>query len=222
MPSLHRMLVGSRGRKPRRRVALIASSVLLPAALASSALAAAPTPESLATCYGSLANGTATADQPNLMNYQFKCDSRITAYTIVANRAPRNFDVLDAFSTTALVLDPHGNIVSDESFGCEGTMPGDGINCNAGAGGFMGAWNVAQGSFDLTDPYCKTLAPNAKPGTAATPQAIVQLVVTDVTGAQDGPFRLAPSTACPAVPDRAPTPKSKKKTKKTTRHRTRA
>jgi hypothetical protein len=105
-------------------------------------------------------------------------------------------------------------------------MPGDGINCNAGAGGFMGAGNQAQGSFDLTDPYCKTLPAKAKPGTPATPQAIVQLIVTDTSGAQDGPFRLTPSAACPRVPDRAPTPKKAKKTKKTKKrtrqHRTRA
>jgi hypothetical protein len=188
--------------------------------LAASAFAALPTPESLTTCYGWLAKGTPTADQPNLTNYQFNCDGRITAYTIVANRLPRSFDVIDAFSTTANVFDTHANIVSNESFGCEGAMPGDGVNCNAGAGGYMGAWNLAQGSFDLTDPYCKTLPPHAKPGTPATPQAIVQLIVTDTTGAQDGPFRLTPKTACPPVPDRVPTPKPKKK--KTLRHRTRA
>ncbi|HEY8764956.1 MAG TPA: hypothetical protein VIM18_12240 [Solirubrobacteraceae bacterium] len=154
------------------------------------------------------------------MNYRFHCDGRISAYTIVANRRPRNFDVIDAFSTTADVLDAQGNIVSNQSFGCEGTTPGNGINCNAGAGGYMGAWNNDQGSFDLTDPYCKTLAPDAKPGTLATPQATVQLIGTDTTGAQDGPFRLTPSSSCPQVPDRAPRLKPKKT--KTRRHRTRA
>ena len=220
MPSLHRMLVASCGRSPRLRAAAIASSVLVPAVLAASALAALSTPESLTTCYGSLAKGTPTADQPNLMNYRFHCDGRISAYTIVANRRPRNFDVIDAFSTTANVLDAQGNIVSNQSFGCEGTTPGNGINCNAGAGGYMGAWNNDQGSFDLTDPYCKTLAPDAKPGTLATPQATVQLIGTDTTGAQDGPFRLTPSSSCPQVPDRAPRLKPKKT--KTRRHRTRA
>jgi hypothetical protein len=196
---------------------VVAFSVLLPAAFASSALAAPPPPQSAATCYGSLAAASPTADQPNLMNYQFKCDGRITAYTILANRRPRDFEVIDDFSTTADVLNGQGNIDSTQSFGCEGTMPGNGINCNAGAGGFSSAWNVQKGSFDLSDPYCKTLAANAAPGTYATPQATVQLVVTDVSGAQDGPFRLAPANACPAVPDRVPFPI--KKTKKTkTRH----
>jgi len=99
------MLVASCGRSPRLRAAAIASSVLVPAVLAASALAALSTPESLTTCYGSLAKGTPTADQPNLMNYRFHCDGRISAYTIVANRRPRNFDVIDAFSTTADVLE---------------------------------------------------------------------------------------------------------------------
>jgi hypothetical protein len=221
MPSLHRMLVAGGRRSPRLRAAAIASSVLVPVVLAASALAAPPTPESLTTCYGALAKGTATADQPNLMNYQFACYGRITAYTIVATRRPTNFDVIDAFSTAANVFDATGSTIkSDQSFGCEGTMPGNGVNCNAGAGGFMGALNQVQGSFDLTDPYCKSLPPHAKPGTLATPQAIVQVIVTDYTGAQDGPFRLSPNTACPRVPDRAPKPKPKKK--KTLHHRTRA
>ncbi len=228
MPSLHRMLGSGRGRSRRLRSAIAASSVLLPAALASPALGAPPPPQSATTCYGSLAAGTATADAPNLMNYKFHCDGRITAYTVVANRRPRNFDVIDAFSTTADVLDAQGNIVSNQSFGCEGTTPGNGINCNAGAGSFMGAGNVVSGSLDLTDPYCKTLAANAAPGTVATPEAIVQLIVTDTSGAQDGPFRLAPTSACPAVPDRVPFPpkKTNKKSKKlhhaTRVHRSRA
>ncbi|MEA2158393.1 MAG: hypothetical protein QOD66_773 [Solirubrobacteraceae bacterium] len=193
----------------------------MPAVLASSALGALPPPQSATTCYGSLVKGTPTADQPNPMTYKFSCDGRINAYTIIANRRPSNFDVLDAFSTTADVLDAQGNIVSNQSFGCEGSLPSNGVNCNAGgSGAFMGAWNRATGSFDLTDPYCKTLAPDAKPGTLATPQATVQLIVTDTSGAQDGPFRLAPRSACPRVPDRAP--KLTPKKTKARHHRTRA
>jgi hypothetical protein len=192
--------------------------VLLPAALAGPALAATPPPQSGGLCYGALA-GAPTADQPNLMNYQFKCDRRITAYTIIANRRPRDFDVIDNFSTTADVLDPSGNIVPTQSFLCEGDLPGDGFNCNTGTfGSYAGALSTIKGTLSLTDPYCKTLAANAVPGTYATPQATVQLVVTDVTGAQDGPFRLTPAGACPAVRDRVPFPT--KKTKKTkTRHK---
>ena len=48
----------------------------------------------------------------------------------------------------------------------------------------------------------------------AVPQAVVQLVVTDYTGAQDGPFNLGPAKACPKVPNVVPTPKAKTKPKK--------
>lgn len=216
MPSLHRMLVDRRSRTPRLLAAAIASSVLLPGALASAAGAAPPPPQAAATCYGSL-TGAGTVDQPFLTKYGFNCDSRITAYSILATRLPRNFDVIDGFSTTADVTDAQGNLKSDQSFGCEGGLPGNGFNCNSGAGSFMGALNYARGSFDLQDPYCKSLPTDAKSGTPATPQAIVQLVVTDTSGAQDGPFRLVPSSACPPVPDRAPQAKKKKK-HHTTRH----
>jgi hypothetical protein len=63
-------------------------------------------------------------------------------------------------------------------------------------------------------PYCKFLPAHAKPGTPAVPQAIVQLIVTDVTGAQDGPFDLTLKTRCPSVANVVPTPKPKKKNKK--------
>ena len=49
------------------------------------------------------------------------------------------------------------------------------------------------------------------------PQAIVQLVVTDYTGAEDGPFTLGPASACPKVPNVVPTPKAKTKPKTTSK-----
>jgi hypothetical protein len=42
---------------------------------------------------------------------------------------------------------------------------------------------------------------------------VVQLVVTDYTGAEDGPFNLGPAKACPKVPNAVPTPKAKPKPK---------
>jgi hypothetical protein len=82
----------------------------------------------------------------------------------------------------------------------------------------MGAWSWVNGSVDPIDPYCKTLPAGAKPGTAAIPQASVSLVVTDVTGAQDGPFRIYYSQKCPAVPDRVPAPVKPKTKVKRSKH----
>jgi hypothetical protein len=40
---------------------------------------------------------------------------------------------------------------------------------------------------------------------------LVQLVVTDTTGAEDGPFQLRSAKPCPKVPNFAPATKSSKK-----------
>jgi hypothetical protein len=135
-----------------------------------------------------------TVEEPNLLDYRFTCTRPIVAYTLVVNRQSYNFTEVDNFSTSANVLDPLGAIVPTESFVCEGTIPGAGINCNGTA--YPG--HFVDGTFDTTDPYCSFL-PSKKPGTKPTPQAMVQLVVSDSTGAQSGPFRLNITPACPTV-----------------------
>ena len=85
----------------------------------------------------------------------------------------------------------------------------------------MSTGNNAVGTIDPTGPYCKTLPVHAKPGTKAIPPGLVQLVVTDNTGAQDGPFVLRLAKACPKVPDAVPTPQPKAKTKPNARRRRR-
>jgi hypothetical protein len=107
-----------------------------------------------------------------------------------------------------------------ESITCEGTTPSNGVNCNLTTGGAqLSDGFFADGSVDPIQAYCKHLPTTAggklaKPGTPAVPQALVQLVVTDYTGAEDGPFTLGPATACPKVPNVVPTPKPKAKAKK--------
>jgi hypothetical protein len=223
MPSLHRVLTRARRRSLRLLFPALASSLLLPVVFAASANAAPPTPESATICGGSLTkdpSATPTSDDPNLIDYKFHCDGDITAYTLIANRRLWDFETMDDFSTTASVNDAADqNIVSNQSFGCEGTLPGNGINCNAGAGGLMSAWNNVHGTFDLTDPYCKNIPAGAKPGTYAEPQAMVQLIVTDTTGAEDGPFRINLSSPCPAVLNRVPpAPKKHPRAKKHKAH----
>jgi hypothetical protein len=84
----------------------------------------------------------------------------------------------------------------------------------------MNAWSWADGTIDTARPYCKNFIWGQKPGTPAQPRALVQLLVTDTTGAQDGPFRLYYTGTCPAIPDRVPYPvkpaKQHKKHKTTT------
>jgi hypothetical protein len=173
--------------------------------LAAAAHAAAPPPESTANCYGTVAPSPAP-DEPNSLAYKFQCDERITAYTILIDRGANDYDTLDDFSINATVFQPDGTTPNTSTvWSCEGYTPSQSVNCNTGsATGYVGALSYSEGMIDPTGPYCKYLPPGAKPGTWAQPQALVQLVVTDYTGAEDGPFRLYYTRKCRSVPNRVP------------------
>jgi hypothetical protein len=195
----------------RRLVALgvvLTSGALGAMALAATANAASPPPPtSSATCYGGVTPAP-TADDPNLLDYKFNCDQRITAYTVIVNRGVDNSPTIDDFEPAPSAYLQDGTTPDTTvAWTCEGYLPSLASNCNTGKlGAYMGAWSWAVGSVDLIDPYCKNLPAGAKPGTPAEPQASVALVVTDVSGGQDGPFRLYYSQKCAAVPDRVPAP----------------
>lgn len=167
----------------------------------------ATTPSSTATCSGSLAPSSSGGSQePNLLDYSFSCTADITAYTFVINRVADQPNNIDDFEPSPVVLDTSGNPSSTETFSCSGAVPGNGFNCNAPTGTPMTTGYTAIGSLDPTAPYCKHLPPGGKPGTPAVPQLQVQVIVTDVTGASDGPFTLDITAACKSVPDTVPYP----------------
>jgi hypothetical protein len=183
-------------------------------ALPAAASAAAPTPASLTDCGGTVfADPSGTAGgEPNLLDYKFQCDGDISAYTIIVDRRSGDSGNIDDYNPAPSVFESDGVTPSpSETAICEGTTPSDGINCNAGAGAVLSAGVITEGSVDPVEPYCKSLPAKAKPGTPAIPQAIVQLVVTDTTGAEDGPFDLGPAKACPKVPAVVPARKPKTK-----------
>lgn len=195
-----------------RRAGLLGIGVALVAAAAPAVSFAAVTPASLTNCSGKLSKDSTGSSQgePNLLDYSFSCDTDISAYTILLDRRASDFANIDDYNPAPSVLQADGVTPSTtESLTCEGVTPSNGINCNAGAGGVLSSGFFADGSIDPTQPYCKYLPPKAKPGTLAIPQAIVELVVTDNTGAEDGPFQLKLS-GCPKVPNVAPAPKTKK------------
>lgn len=208
------------GRQPQIRQGLCCGAVLLVCALlAARAGAAPPTPASFTNCSGTLAKdpaATPTSDDPTLTDYTIHCDQAITSYTILVNRGPWDQQTIDDLTADVSILDPGGVPNATENITCSADLPGDGFNCNAGAGGQVLAWRTVGGSFDLTEPYCKHFPTGARPGMLAVPRALVQLVVTDYTGAEDGPFALNLASACPAVPDRVPFPKPKPKPRKST------
>jgi hypothetical protein len=210
-----------------RRAGLVACVIALAtcgAAAAAGAATAAVTPASLTYCGGKVSAdpGAKAAGEPNLLDYRFSCDSGITAYTIFVDQQgdAASGGTIDDYNPAPSALETDGATPSPtESITCEGTTPSNGINCNLGTqGAQLSDGFFAEGSVDPIQAYCKhlpTLANGklAKPGTAAVPQALVELVVTDYTGAEDGPFSLGPANACPKVANVVPTPKPKPKPK---------
>jgi hypothetical protein len=176
-----------------------------------SAHAATLPPESIANCYGTVAPSPAPGE-PNLLTYKFHCDQRITAYTVVVTRN-RDYDTIDDFDVSPMAFLPDGTTPDTTvAWSCEGTTPSQSTNCNTGGGKtYMGAWSYAVGTVDLTAPYCKFRPPGARPGSRAQPQALVQLVVSDVSGAEDGPFRLYYTRSCPSLPNRVAAKKKRSK-----------
>ena len=211
------------------RAGLASGAVALAACMLPAASSAAVTPRSLTFCKGRVSSDPAgkTSGEPNLLDYRFSCDGSITAYTVLVHQQGDGATggAIDDYNPSPSVFETDGLTPSPtESITCEGTTPSDGINCNLGTfGAKLTQEYFAQGSIDLVQAYCKHLpttadGKTARPGTPAVPQAVVQLVVTDYTGAEDGPFTLWPPTACPKVPNVVPAPpkpvtKPKKKSK---------
>lgn len=218
------------------RALLLSCTVALAAcALPAVAGAAAPPPTSLTDCGGNVSADPSGAgnEEPNLLDYRFSCDSGITAYTVILQQQGDSAagGTIDDYNSAPSVFETDGVTPSPtESITCEGTTPSDGINCNMGAvGAQLSDGYFAAGSIDPVGAYCKHLPLDAngkaitKPGTLAIPRATVELVVTDYTGAQDGPFVLGNTKTCPAVPNVVPTPKpatTKTKTKSKTKTKT--
>jgi hypothetical protein len=191
------------------RLALTLLPALAAIGLPAVAGAATITPTSGTTCYGSLKHDPtgASSAEPNLLDYKFLCDTNIVAYTIVINRGAGRPQTIDDFDPNPLVYQQDGTPSPTQAPGCSGTIPGNGVNCNIGTGYQISAFNTVSGSFDPVDAYCEHYPINAKPGTRPVPQAQVELIATNFTGGEDGPFPLALKPACPVL-------KPLKKTKK--------
>lgn len=190
----------------------LASAIAPGALLVMAALVIAPEPAVAAgpatNCGGWLTRAP-TSDDPNALNYTFQCNWGITAYSILVTRQPGDYATVDDFGADGLAYDTSGNPASGVGFGCAGQVPGNGINCSVSSG-YLPAPDYVKGWFDTTQPYCAYIP---KGSNQVVPQAIVQLVVTDTNGVQDGPFRLNVSPWCgpPPKPKVAAKPKPAKK-----------
>jgi hypothetical protein len=179
------------------------------------------TPSSATTCYGSLSHDPTGKSQgePNLLDYKFLCDTNIVAYSVVVTRRSGLSSTIDDYNPDPTVYEPGGTPSSNQAPGCSGTTPGLGINCNIGSGYQIAAFNTTDGSIDPTGAYCPYYPAGAKKGSRPVPEAQVELIVSDNTGAEDGPFPLALKGSC-ATP-KAPWAKHKKKAKHERRQATR-
>jgi hypothetical protein len=177
------------------------------------ALAAGPSTQ----CGGSLKRAP-TGNDPNALNYTFNCNWGITAYSVTATRQPADYSTIDDFDPDGIAYTPAGNPAT-VGFDCAGEVPGNGINCGL-SGGYLAAPDTVQGWIDTSEPYCSYIP---KGSTKAVPQVIVQLIVTDTNGVEDGPFRLNVSPACKPVKvpvrKKAKPSKSKAKSARTARKR---
>lgn len=166
--------------------------------------AAQATPAQVVTCRGSLSKATPTSEDPFLTNYAFHCSADIESYSLVVTRTPGDGTTLDDFNTSPTVdtdvNDKPGPVSTTETADCTATFtPGDGINCFAQSPAtpqVVSAYDWLAGDVDFTAPYCPSIAKGAK---TVTPGADVQLIVTDSTGAEWGPFALGLNKRCPAV-----------------------
>jgi hypothetical protein len=199
------------------RSSALLSVVAVSGACAVSAGAAAVVPVSRTGCHGSLAADSKgkAAGEPNLLSYSFHCNGGITAYSIIVNQDGDHRSAIDDFADAPSVFETDDKTPSPtETVSCEGVLPSDGVNCNTGAlGAQISDGFYVAGTVDPVQPYCKPCAPEI-------PTATVQLVVTDYTGAEDGPFPLTLPKACPTVPNVVPpavlTTTTKTSSKKTT------
>ncbi|MBV8430738.1 MAG: hypothetical protein JO244_06225 [Solirubrobacterales bacterium] len=190
----HRKMLGLLAASAPCVLAATAAFAFAPAA----ALGAGPS----TNCGGSLKRAPTSLD-PNALNYSFNCNWGITAYSIIATRQPSDYSTIDDFGPDGLAYDGSGNPVTGVGFDCAGQVPGNGINCGLSSG-YLPAPDYAEGWIDTSVPYCSYISQGS---TRAVPQAIVQVIVTDTNGVEDGPFRLNLPHSCPPV--RPPAKKAK-------------
>jgi hypothetical protein len=185
---------------------------------------------------------------PNLPGSQ--ATGNIIAYSIDATRQNVDgidFDQANVLGNGSPSVFADGVALGNETVTCNTDAPSDGFDCNGGAvvsttGGSTPSYtdpctgvtaattyaslgcipngDSVQGQIQLSKPYCAYIPKGSKAGTPRVPRAIIDLVVTDDSGAQDGPFELRPSFKCAKVAAIAPASKTnpgKKKAAQATR-----
>lgn len=144
------------------------------------------------TCRGHIAKGTPDPNDATTfgVNYRFTCSNPISGYMILT--APER--QVQGTETEVFVTDKGGAVVPTDSFSCNGTFPGYGINCVAPSGQGYGAnQRIVPGEFfvdsDLcTEPRLDPILYVAYSQVNAKMQAVQSLA---------GPFDLGRPRGCP-------------------------
>lgn len=92
---------------------------------------------STVTCIGKTLQSDPATGPPieNPLGYRFTCSEKIIAYSFIANRSVDYFDP----EVEVFVGKPQDGNVSNEAFGCEGPIPGNGFGCKGSATPDQGA-----------------------------------------------------------------------------------
>ncbi len=123
--------------KTRARVAVLAlgASAALVAALLVLLHNPTPAPADVnfnnLDCRGSITKGEPSADDPEAtqVKYRFACNGPITGYALQTNTE------IQSLETETFGSDPKtGAVYNDDSFSCNGDLPGYGLNCVGKAG----------------------------------------------------------------------------------------
>jgi hypothetical protein len=186
----------------RRRAVLPAVALLLAAALTAFLLvqrpqvASAELNDNQTACTGQVKPGEPDPDDPDVsvVHYRFKCSNPITGYQIVPGTEIEGFET-EVFATDLA----SGDVVPEDSFSCNGDLPGLGLNC---VGNYTGHWHLAEGTFKIDGNLC------AHPESARIkPLLTVMRASIDSKGkpaqAIAGPFRLNGPKGCPKPPKKA-------------------
>lgn len=165
------MKLQGRGAYPRWRAAALSVSVAGLAALAAISLAQAQAGG--VGCSRQVKLDTSQPRSEHALTYKLSCNQEIASYTIVSTR------LVDSFAPDVAVLGSSGEASNDESFKCEGPIPGDGFRCTGKAKG----GSVVSGELSTVDPPCAKKR-------AGAGKLRLWLVAADKDGRSTEPLRL--------------------------------
>lgn len=160
------------------------------------------------SCWGKLEAGTPDPDDPAAVpvKYTLQCDGKISGYSIAT--APER--QVTGAETEVFVTDGAGAVVGADSFSCNGTFPGYGINCVSPAGAeYKTPGNFITGEFFVDKKLCSN--PRLDPIVTVALATGSTTAPTKPVTSLAGPFDLGHAVDCPKPKSYAPGKYTKRK-----------